>query len=74
MFQWLREREEVGSFYYYYKIQTLKIIETSHLQIENNEKVGGNYDIMRHKHLLSTVIQKQNKSFSRELYVTYMYI
>lgn len=73
MFQWLREREEVVSFYYYYKIQTLKIIETSHLQIESNEKVGGNY-IMQHQHLLITVIQKQDKSFSRELYVTYMYI
>ena len=63
MFQWLREREEVVSFYYYYKIQTLKIIETSHLQIESNEKVGGNYDIVRHQNFLITVIQKQNKSF-----------
>ena len=59
MFQWFKEREEVASFYYYYKIQTLKIIDTSHLQIESNEIVGDNYG---HQDILITVILKQNKS------------
>lgn len=72
MFRQFREGEEVVNFFYYYKIQTLKIIETSHLQTESNEIVGDNYG---HQYILTTAIQKQNKLIilKRAMYNICMY-